>query len=86
MSILMFAANGLFGRDHEGTDLAVVDWEQVWQNEHGSPFPDQGKLLEVKVRPDAVARFMEACESMDLRPQVALTEAIRQWVDGRRGA
>lgn len=84
MSILMFAANGLFDRDHDRHDMAVVDWEQVWKDEHGTTFPDQGEKLDVKVRSDAVAGFMAECEAVDLRPQVALTEAIRQWVDNRR--
>ncbi len=84
MTIRKFAAEGTFGCEHDDSEMEFVDWTAAFEKDQGRPFPDQGVKLDVKVRPDAADDFLGFCKAVGVHPQAALTEAVRQWTDGRR--
>lgn len=79
-TIRRFAAFGRFDVEHGPEDMEVFDWQKEFDGE----LRDTGTKLDLNVRPDAAEAFLKICGEMHLRPQAALTCAIRQWTDNMR--
>ena len=79
LTIRRFAAFGRFDVEHGPEDMEFFDWQKEFDGE----LRDTGTKLDLNVRPDAAEAFLKICGEMHLRPQAALTCAIRQWTDNK---
>ena len=79
LTIRRFAAFGRFDVAHGPEDMKLFDWAEAF----GGELRDTGTRLDLNVRPDAAEAFLGMCGELHLRPQAALTEALRQWTDNK---